>query len=148
MPSGQIDRYFAVVWDGGEATHLGVRTHDPSFQTFWEFSTLLLCLVLWGKHFVDESVVIYGDNTGALSNALNLKGKGILLHVAREVAWRQARRGWRFETAHLPSEYNVVADALSRLADPKGEKWPALALASAEADAPPRMADLWLAHPE
>ena len=146
-PTGEIVRYFAVVWDGTEAEHLDVKIDDPAFQTFWEFCTLLLALITWGSFFTKESVVIYGDNTAALSNALSLKGRGVLLHVAREVAWRQAKRGWNFETAHLPSEHNAVADALSRIADPKGKQWPSLALGAAEADSPPRLSELWLARP-
>ena len=146
-PDGNIERYFAVVWDGSEAVHLGVRIGEPAFQTFWEFCTLLLSLVVWGKHFTQNTVIIYGDNTAALANALNLKGRGILLHVAREIAWRQARRGWKFETAHLPSEHNSIADALSRITDPKGKQWPSLALSAAEADTAPRLSELWLAHP-
>ena len=41
-PAGDVDRYFSVIWDGTEAEHLEVKIHDPAFQTFWEFSTLLL----------------------------------------------------------------------------------------------------------
>ena len=146
-PIGNIERYFAVVWDGSEAVHLDVRTGEAAFQTFWEFCTLLLSMVVWGKFFTEHTVVIYGDNTAALANALNLKGRGVLLHVAREIAWRQAKRGWKFETAHLPSEHNSVADALSRITDPKGKEWPRLALSAAEADTPPRLSELWMAHP-
>ena len=96
---------------------------------------------------MQDTVLIAGDNTAALTSALSLKGKGELLAVARELSWRQARRGWRFSVGHLPSEYNVVADALSRVADPKGCEWPSLALAGAEYTAPPRLRDLWLACP-
>ena len=108
---------------------------------------MLLCLLTWGKHFVNESVVLYGDNTAALSGALSLKGKGNLLAVAREIAWAQVKHGWKFETAHLPSEHNQVADALSRIADPKGKAWPGLALAGARAVTPMKLHDLWLACP-
>ena len=116
-------------------------------QTFWEFATLLLSLLTWGNKFVTESVMVVGDNTGALNNALSLKGKGELIAIARELSWRQAKRGWLFSVGHLPSEFNVVADALSRQADPKGCKWPTLALASATHVAPPRLASIWLARP-
>ena len=100
-----------------------------------------------GAFFVDESVTIFGDYTAALSGALSLKGKGPPLAVAREIAWRQARRGWKFETSHLPSEHNQVADALSRTADPKGKAWPSLALSGARAVTPMKLRDLWLARP-
>ena len=145
--TGAAEEYFSTIWSNDDAAHLQVKTHDPAFQTFWEFCTLLLCLLTWGKHFVNESVVLYGDNTAALSGALSLKGKGNLLAVAREIAWRQAKHGWKFETAHLPSEHNQVADALSRIADPKGKAWPGLALAGARAVTPMKLHDLWLACP-
>ena len=146
-PEGIAVEYFAVVWDGAEAIHLNVAIEDPAYQTFWEFATLFLVLMVWGDKFVEESLLILGDNTAALSNALSLKGRGCLLAVAREIAWRQARRKWCFETGHLPSEHNVIADALSRIVDPKGKAWPSLALSVAEAVQPPKLQDLWLAHP-
>ena len=89
-----------------------------------------------------------GDNTGALQNALSLKGKGILLAVAREVSWRKAKYGWNFRVGHLPSEANVIADALSRVADPSAKAaWPHQALGYAHAVSPPKMQDIWLATP-
>ena len=94
-----------------------------------------------------EKDAVLGDNTAALSSALALKGKGVMLAVARELSWRQSRRKWAFDVAHLPSEYNVVADALSRTAAPKGCAWPALALATATYAVPPKLQDLWLARP-
>ena len=94
-----------------------------------------------------ERVAVLGDNTAALSSALALKGKGVMLAVARELSWRQSRRKWSFDVGHLPAEHNVVSDALSRTTDPKGCSWPALALAAATYAAPPRLKDLWLARP-
>ena len=88
-------------------------------QTFWEFATLLLSLLVWGNRFVSDSVMVVGDNTGALDNALSLKGKGELIAISRELSWRQAKRGWLFSVGHLPSEFNVVADALSRQGSPR-----------------------------
>jgi len=86
-----VIEYFALVWFGDEAEHLGVTVGDTRFQTFWEYATLLLALVTWGDWFVVHTVLIAGDNTGALDNALSLKGKGILQAISREVSWRQAR---------------------------------------------------------
>merc|ERR1712194_273249 len=143
----RVVEYFAVVWDGSEAPHLGVVTHDTSFQSFWEFATLLLALCTWGDRFVHERFAVLGDNTAALSSSLALKGRGVLLAVARELSWRQSRRLWAFDVGHLPSEHNEVADALSRTTDPKGCAWPSAALASAVFRKPPRLVDLWLARP-
>ena len=145
--AGHVVEYFSVVWTGGEARHLKVVPDDSRFQSFWEFSTLLLALCTWGDSFVDEKVSVLGDNTSALQDALTLSGKGIMNSVAREISWRQSRRRWSFDVGHLPSEYNVVADALSRTTDPKGCAWPALALATAASASQPRLQDLLLAHP-
>ena len=144
---GRVVEYFSVVWFGNEARHLKVVPSDTAFQSFWDFATLLLALCTWGDRFVHERVAVLGDNTAALSCSLGLKGKGVMLAVARELSWRQSRRKWAFEVGHLPAEHNVVADALSRTADPKGCAWPAVALASAAFAPPPRLQDLWLAHP-
>ena len=96
-----------------------VQIGDPAFQSFWEFLTLLLTLVQWGRWFVHEAVTIMGDNTAALQDALDLKGRGAMLAVAHELAWRKARHRWAFVVAHLPSEDNTTADALSRIASPE-----------------------------
>ena len=108
----------------------------------------MLTQVVWGDLFVNTAVTIFGDNTGAWSNALTYRGRGPMEAVARELSWRQARRRWLFEVAHLPSEHNEVADALSRVADPHGIAWPAVALAPAEQLSPPRVSDLWRANPK
>ena len=108
---------------------------------------LLLALVAWGDRFVDSSVAVLGDNTGALQDAIALKGRGPLLYVARELSWRTVQRGWSYVVGHLPSEFNSIADSLSRVADPKNQAWPSDALASALPTTPPRLKDLWLAVP-
>ena len=146
-PDREVVEYFSIVWDGEEAKHLHVVPGDSRHQTFWEYATLLLCLMTWGDNFTKESVLVVGDNTGSLSNALSLKGKGDLLAISRELSWCQARRHWQFSVGHLPSEHNVVADALSRRTDPKGAPWPSLALRSASFKAPPNLRDIWLSRP-
>ena len=144
---GWIECYFNTVWDGTEAPHLEVWPGDPKHQTFWEFATLFLALLAWSDLFSKQTVAILGDNTGALQLALSLKGRGRLLAISREIAWRRARRRWQFEVGHLPSEHNSVADALSRANDPDGVPWPAHALSRATYSKPPRLADIWLARP-
>ena len=142
-----MKEYFSVVWFGHEAPHLKVVPRDTAHQTFWEFATLLLALCMWADRFTDDSLAVVGDNTGALSSALKLEGRGPLQAVARELSWRKERRRWSYTVGHLPSEHNVVADALSRLADPKGKAFPSVALASAIPVSPPRLQDLWMAEP-
>jgi hypothetical protein len=81
--NNKVTEYFAVVWDGFEAPHLEIWIHDSAHQTFWEFATLLICLVTWGHYFTDSVVKILGDNTGSLQNALTFKGRGPLTAIAR-----------------------------------------------------------------
>ena len=108
---------------------------------------VLLTLMTWGDDFSAVSVDILGDNLGSLNSGLKLKGKGPLLAISKEISWRQARRGWTYQLGHLPSERNNVADALSRLADPKGKHWPAAALGSAARRDAPQLKYVWLACP-
>ena len=126
-PQGQVVEYFNVIWTGEEAVHLEILPGDSKHQTFWEFATLLLSLLAWSRRFTEAPITIFGDNIGALSLALSLKGRGHLLAIARELSWRRARRRWLFDVAHLPAEHNNVADALSRVNDPAGVPWPAKA---------------------
>ena len=144
---GVITEYVCVVWSADDAAHLGVQPGDTKHQSFYEFLMLLLSLLVWGDNYVEQSIAILGDNVGALTSALALKGRGSMLAVARELSWRQARRRWAFEVAHLPSEHNSVADALSRVADPAGKPWPAWALAAAEHRKCPKISELWRAAP-
>ena len=145
---GIVTEHFAVVWQGDEAPHLPVEVGNSKDQTFWEFATLLLCLIVWGNNFSESLLTVLGDNTGSLQNSLSLRGRGPLLAVARELSWRQAKFGWKFKVGHLPSEYNVVADALSRIADPTEKVgWPRHALGAATAVTPPRLNQIWRAVP-
>ena len=146
-PDGIVRRHFVTLWNNDLAAHLQVVTGDPKHQTFWEFLTLLIVLILWGDDFVEVSLAVLGDNTGSLSSALRLQGRGAMLAVAREVSWRTTRRRWAFEVGHLPTEHNTIADALSRVADPSPKSWPATALASSEADKVPDLSKIWLARP-
>ena len=91
---------------------------DCKHQTTWEFLALLMVLHAWGSRFTESSLLLLGDNTGSLNDALKLSGKGWLMHIAREISWRKVRGKWAFELAHLPSEHNTVADILSRLFSP------------------------------
>ena len=110
----KITEYFIVEWTHASAEKFGIEPRNSKHQTFWECLTLVLALCVWGNSFTHEAVAVLGDNTGALQDALNLKGKGVLAAVARELSWRQARGGWAFEVGHVPAERNTVPDALSR----------------------------------
>ena len=121
---GKPIEYFFVKWQPEDAEQLDVEPANTKHQTFWEFITLLLALVQWGDCFVSEAVAVLGDNTGALQKSLALRGRGPLLAIARELAWRKAQRRWAYEVGHLPSEHNTRADALSRQFGSEREPFP------------------------
>ena len=110
--------YWHVSWSTEEAARFGGKIGDPRLQSAWEYFTLLLCLLVWGDSFRHEAVAILGDNLGALSSAVSLKGTGPMLQISRELSWRRARNQWAYEVGHLPAEANTIADALSRLHAP------------------------------
>ena len=87
-----IVQFWFVEWDEAFARQLGVKKGVSSSQYIWESTALFLCLVSLGDTFTEGSLQVVGDYVGALSNALNLKGSGQLLAIARELAWRRARR--------------------------------------------------------
>ena len=122
---------------------LDVEIKQSKHQTFWEFMALLLSMMVWGRYFRHQTVAVVGDNIGALTHALNLKAKGTLAAIARELAWRKERLKWSFEVGHIPSELNVVADALSRQFEPERPRWPAHALREARQTDVPDFRSLW-----
>ena len=141
---GRLTEYWALEWSGVDAAELQAEIGSPAAQTTWEFLALFVTLVLWGRTFRGPGLVLLGDNLGPLEAALNLRGRGALSKIAREIAWRRARDGWRYAAGHLPSERNVVADALSRLAAPAAEaKQLPSEVAGALQRIPPDVGSLW-----
>ena len=106
--------YFEIDWDDQILSLFNAQLGDSRFQSLWEFVTLLLSLIVWREYAASTTLFILGDNISALQDAIKLNGKGLMLVVAREIAWRQAKWPLNFDCMHLPKERNVVADALSR----------------------------------
>ena len=121
---GVIKEFWYKAWSQEDVAQLDVHIGEPSAQCFLEFLALFICLELWGNDFVQTSLQIVGDNTGALEAALQLKGSGPMLAIAREIAWRKARRHWQYRVGHLASESNDIPDALSRQHDPVPASFP------------------------
>ena len=134
--------YCVCTWQTQDAAHLGVAIGDPAFQTFWELLTVALALCQWSRSFTTTALAILNDNVSALQSALDMKGKGPLVMVAREIAWRRANYGWAYEVAHLPSEQNALADDLSRLHAPDKASLPAQLSRARACDAVP-VTDFW-----
>ena len=72
-----------------------------------------------------------------------MKGTGPLLAVARELAWRKVRQGWRFDVAHIPTEDNDTPDALSHQFGPDPPPFPTVALKGAIRRHAPDVKQLW-----
>ena len=144
---GRICQWFATKWAPDDVKDLPVKIGDSGSQTFWEFATLVLAMTLWGHQSAESrgqgGLTILGDNTGALGDALALKGRGPMLALARELAWRKARYGWQYSVAHLPAEHNRQADALSRLHAPEPCRVPAAMHEGLEA-IPPKLSSIWV----
>ena len=142
---GKPVEFFRVAWATTTAAHLGIAPGLSKFQSFWEMFTMLHALVLWGDEFTDTSVPVLGDCTSALSDALNLAGKRTMIAVAKEVAWRQIRQGWRFRVGPLPAEHNLFVDALSRFTAPDPVAHPAAQLHGASERRAADSLSLWRA---
>ena len=140
-----ITEYMHCTWDESTVQHLGVCIGDPRHQTLWEFLTLLMSLMIWGGNFLTEEVALLGDNTASLADALDLKGRGVLMDIARELSWRKARFGWQFAVGHVPSERNSIPDALSRLQAVPPCTFPKKALARAVQRDSPDQSRIWRA---
>ena len=52
------------------------RRRTPSISPFGSLRRSYWRFVFWGDRFTESSVLVLGDNIGALSNALSLRGKG------------------------------------------------------------------------
>ena len=104
----------------------------PKYQSFWEYVTLLLALITWCGDYTMQSVAVLGDSQSALQDAIKLSGRREMVAVSREIAWRKIRGNWQFLVGHLPAEFNLFADALSRSYAPETYTLPSELRAAAE----------------
>ena len=118
----RITEYIVIAWSPELAAKLNVVIGEPAGQTTWEYFTLLVVLVMWGPGHETKALAVLGDNTASLQCAVTLRSTEGLRSISREIAWRLARYRWKFSVGHVPTELNLVADALSRLQgkDPVG----------------------------
>ena len=134
-------------WRSQDAEHLGVHPGTPKWQSFWELATILLCIEAWGDRFTTEHLEIVGDNTAALQDALELKGRGPMLALSREIELRRAQRGCAFVVGHIPTENNTLPDALSRLFAPERAPFPSRELQGVQQVGVRLLEALWFASP-
>ena len=110
---------------------------------FYENLALYISVLLWA--LPSSATLIHGDNTGALQEALDLKGRGPLLQLSRELSVLRARRSLWLHVSHLYGEANTAADALSRLEAPEDQRkpFPAAALSAARECVVPPLETVW-----
>jgi len=137
--------WFALRWTSTHVGRSGATIGTSASQSFWEFFTLLVVLMVWGSTCPGQALQIQGDNTSALQQALSMRGRGAMLAISRELSWRQARYKWDFAVAHLPTEHNGIADALSRQWGDECKAFPA-ALRGVPEVAAPDFSNLWAAE--
>ena len=78
------------------------------------------------------------------SEALTLKGRGLQGELAQALSVLIVSRSLAITVGHLPTEANITADALSRLAEPRGKKRnPFLGRPDVHRDVPVRPSALW-----
>lgn len=87
---------------------------------FLELYPVLVAARLWGQLWRDKHIVVYTDNTQTMyfinkGTCKNHTGMAWL----RELFWISAHNNFYITSCHLPGQDNVIADCLSRLAEPK-----------------------------
>ena len=85
---GVLREYWVYEWRAAEVAHFKprIKTGVSDHMTFWESVAFLMCCITWNSWLETHPVMLVGDNTGSLQNSLDLKGKGALLAVSRELA--------------------------------------------------------------
>ena len=135
-------RCFSCRWNQDDFSGLDVEVGSPASQTFFEICAAVLGIELWCGS--STPTVLLGDNTGTLQELLDLKGAGVHGMLAQSLAVLRCARTLTLAVGHLPSESNVLADALSRQADPnEHHPWPFAPDAQVTVDDPICPSTLW-----
>ena len=135
-------RCFSCTWDPAELAGRDVEVGQPASQTYFEILAALLALELWCGSTTPTAIL--GDNTAALQELLDLKGSAAHGDLAQALAILRCSRSLELTVGHLPSESNVLADALSRLAAPGSPAaWPFGPDVNVIVDSALQPSDLW-----
>ena len=147
MAGGAPIEYTHFVWTPHTLATLKAKVAHTS-QTVFEFFTVFMVLAAFRRIVRQHGVLLGGDNLTSLQNLLHLRsGVTNLNAICREISWRKVLDNWRVCPVHYPKEYNVVADALSRLHAPDPSPRPSSALRGASFRIAPLQDDsLWLAR--
>ena len=139
---GRPTRCFVIKWEAADFAGMKVEIGSPAAQTFLEVVVLVLAVELWGDG--SRPAAVLGDNQGALQEVLDLKGKGLHAPVSQALSRLLVARSLSLTVAHLPTEANTAADALSRQAEPHNLKpWPFVRSQGVVVDEAVRPSTLW-----
>ena len=143
MVDGRPVQCFSCRWRKRDFHDKQVEIGQPASQTYFEVLIFVLAVELWCTDAAP--VEIFGDNVAALQSALTLKGRGEQLRLFLALAVLRSARSLDLRVAHLPSESNTVADALSRQHGPPSDRlpWPYGPGDGVELVAPVRPPALW-----
>ena len=135
-------------WEPSTLKILKAKLGRCEGQTSFEYATLFLVLLTFDSTLRDSGALIKGDNLSSLNEALRLKSTLPGMNtISREISWRKVAYSWQYDLAHLPSELNDEADALSRLyAEPRRELPKDLLMTSTFVEPPLQTASLWRAR--
>ena len=107
--NNQPVQLLTLVWNSNDEKHTGAKIGEAGSQAVWECYIVLRALWCWMK---------FGQQ-GVLSALLRRSAKSPLLNnVVREITLFLAKDFKSLETIHVWSEYNELADSLSRIKDP------------------------------
>ena len=82
---------------------------------FWNFSSIIICLKLWGKFFCQKRIKVYCDNLAVVTVINSGKSKCEILQMClRELAFIAAINQFEIRAIHLGSNENRIADHFRR----------------------------------
>ena len=94
--------YTHFMWADHTIAFLSAR-RDNTSQTVFEFLCVYLSLHTFSRSAAGPGVLVGGDNFASLQNALDCgSGKPAMNLIGREIASRQALRGWHLKAVHFP----------------------------------------------
>lgn len=100
------ENWFQIKWDTrAEGYHISIKELIP----------IVVAAAIWGRPFRGKTLLVRSDNAAAVA-AINNQSSPIkeMAHLLRCLAFIAARYQIRITASHVPGEYNVLADALSR----------------------------------
>ena len=113
-------RYIVLKWRPLDEKVLKAKRGDCGSQALWDAYTLLIALKTWTHLLVAKraELHLFGDAEGVLRAVLAKKARNAAVNlVIAEIGLTLAPTNFDLQAAHLWSEENALADALSRGAE-------------------------------